>query len=245
MNDRSPAPNCIHACTVRCPVSLNFKSLTNFRSSTDQCTYITVKLAYSSDSPVLGNKPSSLPPRSTSPITIPFAATMASGLTSRLCKYLQWLPVAILFSDTVATVHLAPDSNMDPQVARNTLCLVRRTKRPSAITHGHVVLVNAPHSASQKHLRRVIGVGGDYVRPSASHEPTQKHLAFVPPGFLWVEPDSASSNTARSQYCNGLVPFALVAGRVTHILPSGRSVPIIPSDRAYPSSNRQLYAPPH
>lgn len=145
---------------------------------------------------------------------------------------ISWLPVGVVFSDNVATLHHVSDSEMAPAVAPNTLCLVRRSKRPSALVHGQVVAVRSV-DGSRTMLRRVIGLGGDYVQP----RDTTDDLTFVPPGFAWLEADHPQTDTESE----GTVAIAIVVGRVTRVLPSGHAIAIIPSERAFPSGNQHLY----
>lgn len=168
---------------------------------------------------------------------------MAKMLNTAL-RFFSWTPVVIMFSDTIASVHVSSTEEMSPQVPPNSLCLVRpisHRKHSSTLDHGHVVLVKPPHPTSKPVVRRVIALAGDYVQP-------QNHtkLEYVPPGFAWLEADRCISTAHHEQHeynleynlqCHGKVPVALIVGRVTNVLPSATPLTILPSTRVFPSAN--------
>ncbi|XP_007026730.2 PREDICTED: mitochondrial inner membrane protease subunit 2 [Theobroma cacao] len=76
-------------------------------------------------------------------------------------------------------------------------------------SHGDVVVFSSPYDHKEKHVKRIIGLPGDWVG-------THYDVVKVPEGHCWVEGDnSASSMDSRSF---GPVPLGLVNGRVVHIL---------------------------
>ncbi|XVE76536.1 hypothetical protein DITRI_Ditri12bG0181700 [Diplodiscus trichospermus] len=76
-------------------------------------------------------------------------------------------------------------------------------------SHGDVVVFCSPYNHKEKHVKRIVGLPGEWV---GIHYDVVK----VPEGHCWVEGDnSASSMDSRSF---GPVPLGLVNGRVTHIL---------------------------
>lgn len=145
---------------------------------------------------------------------------------------LTWVPVGILISDKVGTLHRTSTSEMSPAVPANSVCVIWRSKRTFSLTHGLAVAVKNAEG-SKTVVRRIVGLGGDYVRPRNNNK-----LVFVPPGFVWLEADCPQEETE----CEGETPIAAVIGRVSHILPSGHTIAIEPSERAFPSNNHQLYA---
>ncbi|XWS67224.1 hypothetical protein CRYUN_Cryun05aG0269500 [Craigia yunnanensis] len=76
-------------------------------------------------------------------------------------------------------------------------------------SHGDVIVFCSPYDHKEKHVKRIVGLPGEWVR-------THYDVVKVPEGHCWVEGDnSASSMDSRSF---GPVPLGLVNGRVTHIL---------------------------
>lgn len=145
---------------------------------------------------------------------------------------LSWAPVGILLSDTVGSLHYTSTSEMSPAVPVNSVCVIWRNKRTFSLTHGQAVAVKNA-DGSKTVIRRIVGLGGDYVKPRNSNR-----LMYVQPGFVWLEADCPHEETE----CEGDIPIAAIIGRVSHLLPSGHTIAIEPSERAFPSNNHQLYA---
>lgn len=159
----------------------------------------------------------------------------------RIATALSWAPVALIVSDHVVSVHRARNSDMEPAVPSNALCVVRRTAVPRALSHGQVVAV-VTADGSRNVLRRVVALPGDYVRPVQAS--ASGRMTFVPPGFVWLEADEVAANVPGDSTV-GKVPVACVMGHVTRTLPSGKLVEVCPTDRAFPSPNHQLYTVPY
>lgn len=167
--------------------------------------------------------------------------------------YAGWAPVAVLLSDTVATLHVtpaapSPSSSDIAEIPGRSLCLVRRLVLPgvSSFGHGHVVLVQPPRPGARPVARRVVALGGDLVQRDYSED------QYIPYGFVYLESDpdpsasSFSSSSDHDQVCTGNVPRASIVGKVTHVLfPRFYALHLHPrpSSRVFPSQHVELPAP--
>ncbi|KAK4742571.1 hypothetical protein SAY87_000572 [Trapa incisa] len=78
-------------------------------------------------------------------------------------------------------------------------------------SHGDVVIFTSPTDHKERHIKRIIGLPGDWVGISHIDD-----VIRVPEGHCWVEGDNlASSFDSRSL---GPIPLGLVRGRVTHVV---------------------------
>lgn len=159
---------------------------------------------------------------------------------ARVATAISWLPVGVLLSDTLATIHITRSDDMHPHLKRNTPCLIRRTTRPDRLSAGDVVAVHLPDGSATV-LRRLVALPGSSVIPRGS-----RTSVYVPYGFVWVEPDTTSATPCPPPdshiTADGRIPIALITGRASHILPSCTRVSrAVPNPRAFPPH----IAPPH
>lgn len=78
-------------------------------------------------------------------------------------------------------------------------------------SHGDVVVFRSPSNHKEKHVKRIIGLPGDWIGT-----PMTNDVVKVPNGHCWVEGDNPSSSLDSRSF--GPIPLGLVKGRVTHIL---------------------------
>ncbi|XP_021888611.1 mitochondrial inner membrane protease subunit 2 isoform X2 [Carica papaya] len=96
------------------------------------------------------------------------------------------------------------NSLTDDYVLLEKLCLEKYK-----FSSGDIVVFRSPSNYREKHIKRIVGLPGDWI--GISHD-----VVKVPQGHCWVEGDnSASSMDSRSF---GPIPLGLIQGRVTHIV---------------------------
>ncbi|XP_044477747.1 mitochondrial inner membrane protease subunit 2-like [Mangifera indica] len=78
-------------------------------------------------------------------------------------------------------------------------------------SHGDVIVFRSPRNHKEKHVKRIIGLPGDWIGTHSSYD-----VVKVPDGHCWVEGDSPSSSMDSRTY--GPIPLGLVQGRITHIV---------------------------
>ncbi|KDO47223.1 hypothetical protein CISIN_1g028706mg [Citrus sinensis] len=78
-------------------------------------------------------------------------------------------------------------------------------------SHGDVIVFCSPSNHKEKHVKRIIGLPGDWIGT-----PMTNDVVKVPNGHCWVEGDNPSSSLDSRSF--GPIPLGLVKGRVTHIL---------------------------
>ncbi|XVE97068.1 hypothetical protein REPUB_Repub02eG0278800 [Reevesia pubescens] len=92
----------------------------------------------------------------------------------------------------------------DDYVLVEKFCLAKYKFSP-----GDVIVFCSPFDHKEKHVKRIVGLPGDWV--GATYD-----VVKIPDGHCWVEGDnSASSMDSRSF---GPVPLGLVKGKATHIV---------------------------
>ncbi|XP_022766232.1 mitochondrial inner membrane protease subunit 2-like [Durio zibethinus] len=96
------------------------------------------------------------------------------------------------------------DSLSDDRVLVEKFCL-----RKYKFSHGDVIVFCSPYDHKEKHLKRIVGLPGDWVG-------TIYDVLKIPEGHCWVEGDNSASSIDSRSF--GPVPLGLVEGRVTHIL---------------------------
>ncbi|KAJ4721091.1 putative Mitochondrial inner membrane protease subunit [Melia azedarach] len=78
-------------------------------------------------------------------------------------------------------------------------------------SHGDVIIFRSPGNHKEKHVKRIIGLPGDWVGSPSSYD-----VVKIPNGHCWVEGDNPSSSMDSRSF--GPIPLGLVRGRVTHIV---------------------------
>jgi inner membrane protease subunit 2 len=122
-------------------------------------------------------------------------------------------PLVIAFTDGVATLATCEGASMrptlNPRDGDSTVVLLDKwSMRTGRVARGDVVVVSSPTRDGAMVLKRVLALGGDYVRRAHGRgEPI-----LVPKGHCWIEGD----NTAASHDSNsfGPIPIGLVQARV-------------------------------
>jgi inner membrane protease subunit 2 len=123
------------------------------------------------------------------------------------------VPLLVAVTDNVVTLACCEGRSMQPTINRRAgdvtvVLLDKWSVRSGAVARGDVVVVNSPINDGSLVLKRVLALGGDYVkRASGRGDPV-----LVPKGHCWIEGD----NTAMSNDSNmfGPVPVAMVTARV-------------------------------
>ncbi|XP_044476204.1 mitochondrial inner membrane protease subunit 2-like [Mangifera indica] len=78
-------------------------------------------------------------------------------------------------------------------------------------SRGDVIVFRSPWNHKEKHVKRIIGLPGDWIGTHSSYDAVK-----VPDGHCWVEGDNLSSSMDSRSV--GPIPLGLVQGRVTHIV---------------------------
>ncbi|EEF34285.1 mitochondrial inner membrane protease subunit 2 [Ricinus communis] len=78
-------------------------------------------------------------------------------------------------------------------------------------SHGDVVVFRSPSNHKEKHIKRIIGLPGDWIGTPHAYD-----VVKVPEGHCWVEGDNLLSSMDSRYF--GPVPLGLISGRVTHIV---------------------------
>ncbi|KAI0561431.1 Peptidase S24/S26A/S26B/S26C [Gracilaria domingensis] len=138
-------------------------------------------------------------------------------MITRILSFLSYVPLAIVFHDNVATMHIETTDDMEPTIPSNTPCIITRNAKPSNYRRGEILAIMAPDGRLT--LRRVVALPGDYVREARA-------TTIVPHGYIWVERDRDQTNCALPR---GKTPIALVTGRLTASF--GGNAAVIPSKK--------------
>ncbi|KAF5747617.1 putative mitochondrial inner membrane protease subunit [Tripterygium wilfordii] len=100
-------------------------------------------------------------------------------------------------------------------------------------SRGDVVVFSSPSNYKEKHIKRIIGLPGDWI----GEAPYSYDAIKVPEGHCWVEGDNPAFSLDSRAY--GPVPLGLVRGRVTHIVWPPQRIGdvnrIFPQDRLSPN----------
>ncbi|PON51171.1 Peptidase S26A, signal peptidase I [Parasponia andersonii] len=104
------------------------------------------------------------------------------------------------------TFNPSTSSLLDDYVLVEKLCL-----STYKFSHGDVVVFSSPQNHKERHIKRIIGLPGDWVGIRHSSD-----VFRVPQGHCWVEGDNPASSMDSNTF--GPVPLGLVQGRVTHIV---------------------------
>ncbi|GAV75476.1 Peptidase_S24 domain-containing protein [Cephalotus follicularis] len=97
-------------------------------------------------------------------------------------------------------------SSSDDYVLLEKLCLEKYK-----FSQGDVVVFRSPSNYKEKHIKRIIGLPGDWVGTPHSYD-----VIEIPKGHCWVEGDNSLSSMDSKTF--GPVPLGLIQGRVTHIV---------------------------
>jgi inner membrane protease subunit 2 len=123
------------------------------------------------------------------------------------------VPLVVAFTDNVVTLALCEGRSMQPTINRRTgdvtvVLLDKWSIKSGQFERGDVVVVSSPVKDGSMVLKRVLALGGDYVKRAHGHgEPI-----LVPKGHCWVEGDNAAHSFDSNSF--GPVPIALVTARV-------------------------------
>ncbi|KAG8463399.1 hypothetical protein KFE25_004910 [Diacronema lutheri] len=122
-------------------------------------------------------------------------------------------PLVIAFTDNVATLACCEGRSMQPTINPRagdaTIVLLDKwSARSGAFSRGDVVIVNSPTQDGNLVLKRLIALGGDYVKKANGRgEPV-----LVPKGHCWIEGDNPAMSHDSNSF--GPVPLAMVTARV-------------------------------
>ncbi|KAH9675442.1 mitochondrial inner membrane protease subunit 2 [Citrus sinensis] len=123
-------------------------------------------------------------------------------------RYASIVPVQ--GSSMSPTFNLTTDSFMgslsDDYVLVEKFCLQKYK-----FSHGDVIVFCSPSNHKEKHVKRIIGLPGDWIGT-----PMTNDVMKVPNGHCWVEGDNPSSSLDSRSF--GPIPLGLIKGWVTHIL---------------------------
>eukprot|EP00656_Telonema_subtile_P024557 TRINITY_DN26761_c0_g1_i1.p1 TRINITY_DN26761_c0_g1~~TRINITY_DN26761_c0_g1_i1.p1 ORF type:complete len:172 (-),score=30.91 TRINITY_DN26761_c0_g1_i1:231-746(-) len=149
-----------------------------------------------------------------------------------------WVPVAIAFHDHCAALGSVSTAAMQPVLAPASLVasadwvlLDKLSAKKNWLSRGDAVEISSPIKPGESCITRIIGLEGDWVRPS-----TRQGLVHVPKGHCWVQHDNAESDAQEDSNQFGPVALGLVNARVTGVVwPVGRASllhdPQVSSDR--------------
>ncbi|CAM9709491.1 unnamed protein product [Choristocarpus tenellus] len=88
-------------------------------------------------------------------------------------------------------------------------------------SRGSVVVFRNPYNPNERMVKRLIAVGGDWVRPQGD----KYKLTYVPRGCCWVEGDNFAISGDSNHF--GPIPLALIEAKVTRVLwPLSRAGPL-------------------
>nr|XP_043634423.1 mitochondrial inner membrane protease subunit 2-like [Erigeron canadensis] len=78
-------------------------------------------------------------------------------------------------------------------------------------SHGDVVVFCSPNSYTEKNIKRITAMPGDWINVPLSYDAVK-----IPEGHCWVEGDNPSDSMDSRSF--GPIPLGLIRGRVTHII---------------------------
>ena len=139
------------------------------------------------------------------------AAHAASELLAGLRGAARAAPLVFAFTQYGLTVKTVEGRSMQPTLndgagSCDAVCLDRLFAH--SYERGDVVVLHSPTDPTEMVLKRVIGMGGDWVRRRGGDQ----SFVRVPAGYLWIEGDSERFSIDSNSY--GAVPAGLVNARV-------------------------------
>lgn len=152
---------------------------------------------------------------------------------NKLLFALSWAPVGLVIADFVAFPLRVPSSDEanTESLPGGTWAIVSRLKSNSVPERGDMILMKSPIERAVLY-RRVVALGGDYVRPRGQPE-SNSRLVVVPLGTMWIEattPGLRESTPDSNDF--GPVSLGLIQGRVAYTSNSGFMTPCrVPSSR--------------
>lgn len=135
-------------------------------------------------------------------------------------------PLVVAFTDNVATLACCEGRSMQPTINPRAgdvtvVLLDKWSARMGAFERGDVVIANCPTQDGNMVLKRVLALGGDYVRKAHGRG---EHV-LVPKGHCWIEGDNAAMSHDSNSF--GPVPVAMVTARVLcKVWPPSQAGPI-------------------
>jgi inner membrane protease subunit 2 len=147
----------------------------------------------------------------TPPPSHTMAAHAATELIAGLRGAARAAPLVFAFTQYGLTVTPVEGRSMQPTLndgvgSRDAVCLDRLFAH--SYERGDVVVLHSPTDPTEMVLKRVVGMGGDWVRRRGGDQ----SFVRVPTGYLWIEGDSERFSTDSNSY--GAVPAGLVNARV-------------------------------
>ena len=139
------------------------------------------------------------------------AAHAAMELLAGLRGAARAAPLVFAFTEYGLTVTPVEGRSMQPTLnegvsSRDAVCLDRLFAH--SYERGDVVVLHSPTDPTEMVLKRVVAMGGDWVRRRGGDQ----SFVRVPTGYLWIEGDSERFSTDSNSY--GAVPAGLVNARV-------------------------------
>mmetsp|Transcript_22223 Transcript_22223/g.45410 ORF Transcript_22223/g.45410 Transcript_22223/m.45410 type:complete len:191 (+) Transcript_22223:77-649(+) len=136
---------------------------------------------------------------------------VARDLVAGLRSAARAAPLVFAFTQYGMTITPVEGRSMQPTLnngvgSRDAVCLDRLFAH--SYERGDVVVLHSPTDPTEMVLKRVVAMGGDWVRRRGGDQ----SFVRVPTGYLWVEGDSERFSTDSNAY--GAVPAGLVNARV-------------------------------
>ncbi|GMN59581.1 hypothetical protein TIFTF001_028672 [Ficus carica] len=107
---------------------------------------------------------------------------------------------------------MSPTFNPDTRSLTDDYVLVEKfCLKNYKFSHGDVIVFSSPTNHKERHIKRIIGLPGDWIGIRHSSD-----VLRIPEGHCWVEGDNPASSMDSNTF--GPVPLGLAAGRVTHVV---------------------------
>eukprot|EP00978_Attheya_sp_CCMP212_P049663 scaffold694574_cov55-Attheya_sp.AAC.1 len=174
-----------------------------------------------------------------------------SGIRQAAMSFGLSIPFCVWWTDTIFSVYKVQGKSMEPSLQDGDVILVRKSdllpyffpnpqpqhhagttitipetrylisKHPILFPGDVVVYKNPMTFPNEFIIKRVVGVGGQYVRPTYA-----RRMVSIPPYGLWLEGDNTRESIADSR-TYGSITKNLLVGRAEYILwPPSRWMPI-------------------
>ncbi|CAH9070978.1 unnamed protein product [Cuscuta epithymum] len=129
--------------------------------------------------------------------------------------------IGITLSDRYASVVSVKGISMSPTfnphgdgpLTRDRVLLEKFCLEKYKFSQGDVVVFRSPSDHKEKHIKRIIGLPGDWI---STQQDDYNDAVRIPDGHCWVEGDNAAWSCDSRSY--GPVPLGLICGRVTHVI---------------------------